>query len=196
MGMFDDVLEKVGEPYSGASSKGFEYGTHKVRIGAVTPTEKKTRADENSKVIEVQVFDPEDNERTATCTLYFHTEGGAKMSVTKVLGLLVHKVSDDKKDSVRALGKKLFGNLDSTSEARDIAAKLMQEKLVGEEGFLFADPQGKYSTTSYGDLWHYPYEDPDYDDKMEARAKTAEKIGGEDITDSIDPEDMPDFKDL
>ena len=31
MGMFDEVLEIVGEPYKGGS-KGFEYGTHKVQI--------------------------------------------------------------------------------------------------------------------------------------------------------------------
>jgi hypothetical protein len=194
MGMFDDVLEKVGEPYSGASGKGFEYGTHKVRIGTVTPTQKKTKANDASEVIEVEVFDPADNDRTAKATLYFHTEGGAKMSVTKVLGLLVHKVDESKKDSVRALGKKLFGAIDNPTDARDAAAKLMQEKLVGEEAFLFVDPQGKYKTSSYGDLWHYEYEDPNADERTDREADAA--IEGEDITGTKEAESIPDFDDL
>ena len=196
MGMFDDVLDKVGEPYSGGAGKGFEYGTHEVIIGEVNPTEKKTKANDHSEVIEVTVFDEKDNDKTALCTLYFHTEGGAKMSVTKVLGLLVHKVSEDKKDSVRALGKKLFGSIDDPTKARDVAAKLMTEKLVGEKGFLFVDPQGKYKTSSYGDLWHYAYEDPNADDRAEAAEKVAEATGGENITGTEEAESIPDFDDL
>lgn len=196
MGMFDDVLENVGKPYTGGQGKGFEYGTHEVVIGTVLPTEKKTKANDKSEVIEVTVFDEADNEKTATCTLYFHTEGGAKMSVTKVLGLLVHKVDESKKDSVRALGKKLFGAIDDPTKARDVAAQLMAEKLVGEKGFLFVDPQGKYKTSSYGDLWHYPYEDPNGDDRTDKIADAAAAVGGEDITGTKEAESIPDFDDL
>lgn len=195
MGMFDDVLDKVGEPFTGGGGKGFEYGIHEVIIGTVNPTEKKTKANDKSEVIEVEVFDEKDNERTAKATLYFHTEGGAKMSVTKVLGLLVHKVDESKKDSVRALGKKLFGSIDDPTQARDVAAKLMTEKLVGEKAFLFVDPQGKYKTSSYGDLWHYPYEDPNADDRAE-KAEKAASVGGEDITNTEEAESIPDFDEL
>lgn len=153
--MFDDVLEKVGEPYS-QGGKGFEYGTHEVIIGSVTATTKKTKADEKAPVIEVEVFDELDNERTAKCTLYFHTEGGAKMSVTKLLGILVHNVGEEKKDAVREIGKKVFGSINDPTEARDLAAKLMNDKLIGKKAYLVAEPNGKYKTTSYGDLWHYP----------------------------------------
>lgn len=192
MGMFDEVLENVGQPYGGGG-KGFEYGTHEVVIGTVTPTQKKTKANESAEVIEVEVFDEKDDTRTAKCTLYFHTEGGAKMAVTKVLGLLVHSVGEEKKDAVRELGKKLFGSITDPIKARDVAAKLMTDKLIGKQAYLFADPQGKYKTTSYGDIWHYPYEDPDADEKAE-RAERAAAVGGEDVTEELRDE-MPDFND-
>jgi hypothetical protein len=155
MGMFDDVLENVGEPYKGGG-KGFPWGTHEVIIGEANAVQKKTKANNDSAVIEVVVFDEADNDRTATCTLYFHTEGGAKMAVTKVLGLLVHKVDDSKKDAVRELGKKLFGSIDDPIKARDVAVKLINDKLIGAKAFLVVEPQGKYKTSSYGDIWHYP----------------------------------------
>lgn len=183
MGMFDNVLNKVGETYSG--SKGFEYGTHEVIIGEATPKAKDTQKAKNCEIIEVIVFDEQDNDKKATCTLWFHTEGAAQMSVTKVLGLLVHKVSEDKKDAVRELGKKLFGGVDDLTKARDIAAKLMGDKLIGAKGYLVAEPSGKYTTTSYGDLWHYEAK-PQGEKEI-----TVESLGGEDVTDEIEiPEDL------
>lgn len=176
MGMFDEVLENVGKPYEG-NKKGFPYGTHKVKILLAEPQQKKTRNDPNAEVIVVSVATAEDPDNVGEATLYFHTEGGARMSVTKVLGLLVHKSGEEKKDAVRALGKKLFDQIDDLTEARDVAARLINEKLIDQEGFFFVDPQGKYSTSSYGDLWHYPYEDPNADDRADAAADS--KIEGE-----------------
>jgi hypothetical protein len=190
MGLFDDVLDNVGEPFQGG--KGFEYGTWPVVIGTAEAKAKDTKGGKGNKIIEVVVFDKEDNDKKATCTLWFHTEGAAKMSVTKVLGLLVHKVAEDKKDQVRELGKKLFGSVTDISEARDVATKLMQDKLIGAEGFVFCDPQGKYKTTAYGDLWHYNYEDPNADDRAE-RAERAEELGGEDVTKEMG-DDLPKFE--
>lgn len=183
MGLFDDVLDKVGEPYSGGG-KGFEYGTHEVVIGTVEAKAKDTKKANGCAVIEVVVFDEADNEKTATCTLWFHTDGAAKMSVTKVLGLLVHKVAEDKKDAVRELGKKLFGSIDDPAKARDVAAKLMNDKLLGAKGYLVAEPQGKYTTTSYGDLWHYPAE-PQGEPANEAQA-TAKDLGGSVVEDTTE----------
>lgn len=191
MGMFDDVLENVGEPYKGG--KGFEYGTHEVIIGTVTPAVKKVKSNDKAAVIEVVVFDEKDNEKTATCTLYFHTEGGAKMAVTKVLGLIVHKVSEDKKDTVRELGKKLFGGLDDPAKARDVAAKLMNDKLLGAKAYLVAEPRGNYKTTAYGDIWHYPAEPQN---AAEQADKVADAVGGKDITEEVDPGEIPGFEDL
>jgi hypothetical protein len=188
MGMFDDVLENVGEPFGGGG-KGFEYGTHEVIIGEINPTQKKTKANDKAEVIEVTVFDEKEQDRTATCTLYFHTEGGAKMSVAKVLGLMVHKVPEDKKDAVRELGKKLFGSIDDPTQARDVAAKLLTDKLIGAKAFLVAEPNGKYKTTSYGDIWHYA---------AEPQSKPVEAVavtGGEDITGTEEAEAIPDFGD-
>lgn len=111
------------------------------------------------------------------------------MSVTKVLGLLVHKVDEDKKDMVRDLGRKLFGGIDDLTKARDVAVKLINDKLLGAEGFLVAEPQGKYPTTSYGDLWHY-----EATPQGEKPIKTAADLG--DGTDEISVDDLPNFKDL
>lgn len=188
MGMFDEVLDKVGEPYKGG--KGFEYGTHEVLIGTVEAKAKDTQKVKGAEIIEVVVFDEKDQDKTATCTLWFHTEGAAKMSVTKILGLLVHNVGEDKKEKVRELGKKLFGSIDDPVEARNVAAKLLNDRLLTKKAYLVAEPQGKYSTTSYGDLWHYaaePQSDPI--DEAQAAAKT---VGGA-VADEATSEDLPDF---
>lgn len=194
MGMFDEVLENVGEPYKGGG-KGFEYGTHKVKIMLAEPQQKKTKNDPKAEVIVVSVCDEKDEDRTAEATLYFHTEGGAKMSVTKVLGLLVHKSGEEKKDAVRALGKKLFEQITDPTVARDVAAKLINEKLIGEEAFLFVDPQGNYNTSSYGDLWHYEYEDPNADDRAEKKEAADMVANGEPLSDE-EAENVPNFDDL
>lgn len=186
MGMFDEVLENVGEPFKGG--KGFERGTHEVLIMLAEAKEKDTKNTKDAAVIEVTVADEQDQDKTATCTLWFHTEGAAKMSVTKVLGLIVHKVSEEKKDAVRKLGKKLFGGIDDPKKARDVAAKLINDKLIGAKGFLVAEPSGKYKTTSYGDLWHYPAEPRELDEDTDATLP----LDGEDITEEA-KDDIPSF---
>jgi hypothetical protein len=86
---------------------------------------------------------------------------------------------------VRELGKKLFGNVDDPKKARDIANKLINDKLLGEKAYLVAEPNGKYTTTSYGDLWHYPAEPQE--------PKAVETELGEDVTAEITEENMPKF---
>lgn len=188
MGMFDDVIENVGEPFKGG--KGFEYGTHEVVIGSASSVQKNVKSNKDAAVIEVIVFDEADNDRKATCTLYFHTEGGAKMAVTKVLGIMVHNVGDEKKDKVRELGKQLFSKIDDPTKARDVALKLITDKMIGKKAYLVAEPQGKYKTTSYGDIWHYPAE------PQSKPVDVVAAVGGEDITNSAEAEDVPDFDDL
>lgn len=184
--LFGDVLDNVGKPYQ--AGKGFEYGTHEVIIGSVSSVEKNTKNNPKAAVIEVTVFDEADNDKTATCTLYFHTEGGAKMSVTKLLGIMVHHVGEEKKEAVRNLGKKLFAAIDDPTAARDVAAKLMNDKMIGKKAYLVAEPSGKYKTTSYGDLWHYEAEPESADERADA-----EVLGGENITDTADAEGIPEF---
>lgn len=187
MGMFDEVLEHVGEPFGGGG-KGFEYGTHEVLIMLAEGKKKKTKANPEAEVIEVTVADEADNDKSATCTLYFHTDGGAKMSVAKVLGILVHNSGEDKKDSVREHGKKLFGSIEDPIKARDICVKLLNEKMIGKKAFLVAEPQGNYKTTAYGDLWHYAAE-PQGEPRDEAE-KVAKEVGGS-VADDIElPEDL------
>lgn len=186
MGFLDDILDNVGEPFQG--SKGFGWGTHEVIIGAISSKQKKTRTNDAAEIIEVQVFDPADNEKTATCTLYFHTEGGARMSVAKVLGIMVHNVGEEKKDVVRELGKKLFAAINDPTEARNVAAKLMNEKLIGKKAYLVAEPTGKYKTTSYGDLWHYPAK-PQSEPQNETQ-EVAKAVGGSVADESELPADL------
>lgn len=186
MGLFDEVLDNVGKPYTGG--KGFEYGTHEVIIGTAEAKSKKTKKADDCAVIEVVVFDENDNDKKATCTLWFHTEGAAKMSVTKVLGMLVHNVGEEKKDKVRELGKRLFGAIDDPVKARDVAAKLIDDKLLGKKAYLVAEPQGKYATTAYGDLWHYPAE-PQGEPVNEAQA-AAKSVGGAVASEETE---LPDF---
>lgn len=184
MGLFDEVLDNVGKEYKGG--KGFEYGTHEVVIGTAEAKSKDTQKVKGAAIIEVVVFSEEDNDRKATCTLWFHTEGAAKMSVTKVLGMLVHNVGEDKKDKVRALGKELFGSIEDPVKARDVANKLLNDKLLGKKAFLVAEPNGKYSTTSYGDLWHYAAE-------PQTKPTVVAVVGGTDVTDEITDADLPNF---
>lgn len=186
MGMFDDVLENVGEPYKGG--KGFEYGTHEVVIMEAESKAKDTKKAKGCAVVEVTVAGKVDADKTASCTLWFHTEGAAKMSVTKILGLLVHKVSEEKKEAVRTLGKKLFGSIDDPTVARDVAAKLINDKLIGAEGYLVSEPNDDYKTTSYGDLWHYPAEPQSADKRADAELP----LDGDNI-DAKEAEDIPDF---
>lgn len=186
MGLFDDVLDKVGEPFTGG--KGFTYGTHEVIIGTVEATTKKTKKTDAAEVILITVFDENDNDKQATCTLWFHSEGGAKIGVAKVLGIMVHNQPEEKKDAVRELGKKLFSAIDDPVKARDIAVKLLQDKLIGKKAYLVAEPNGKYPTTSYGDIWHYPAK-PQGEAEGDAE-KAAQAVGGS-IADDIDiPEDL------
>jgi len=180
VGFLDEVLNKVGEEYQGG--KGFELGTHTVTIlFAEAQTDSKDR-----NVLKVTVADAEDKEKTAEATLWFHTEGGAKMGVAKVLGLLIHSVGEEKKDAVRELGKKLFGSISEPVKARDVAAKLINDKLIGKEGFAVAEPKNGYTTTKYVDLWHYPAEPQG--DKTKAEAKSD--------LDEITEADLPDFDEV
>jgi len=180
MGFLDDTLNKVGEEYQGG--KGFEAGTHTVTILAAEAAESKDRP-----IIRVTVGDPADTDKTAEATLWFHTEGGAAMGVAKVMGLLVHNNDEEKKPKIRELGKKLFSSIDDPKKARDVAAKLLSEKLVGKEAYLVVEiDNSKYSTSRYGDLWHY-----------EAKAKndeinTADDLGGT----AENADDLPGFGDV
>lgn len=183
MGLFDEVLDNVGKPFGG---KGFEYGTHEVVIGEAKAVEKNTKNNPKAEVIEITVFDEQDNEKQATCTLYFHTKGGAQMAVTKILGILVHNVGEEKKDKVRELGKKLFGEITDPAKSREVALKLIQDKLIGKKAYLVAEPNGKYKTTSYGDIWHYAAE-PQGEPQNDAEA-TAKELGGS----VVNTDDLPD----
>lgn len=173
--LFDDILNNLDKDRSSAG-QGFERGTHEVVIGLA---EAKTDA-KGRDIIKVTVMDKDDNDKTAEATLWFHSEGGVKMSVDKVLRLIIHNVSEDKKPKVRELGEKIFGSMTDFTKAREAALQLINEKLIGKEGYLVINPSGNYSTSRYGDLWYYPAEPQ--------KSEAATKLGGEDV--SVD--DLPD----
>lgn len=144
----DEALDNVGKEQS---TSGFTEGTHKVEI-LLAEAQKDSK---DRDIIKVSVTDPE-QKHEGEATLWFHTKGGAKMSVVKVMGLIVHSVDENKKPAVKALGKKVFDGVQTEQETQKIVLKLINEKLIGKEGFFVVEPRNGYETSKYGDLWHYP----------------------------------------
>lgn len=176
MGFLSETLDKVGEIFD--LNAGFEAGTHEVTILQAEGVKDSKDRD----IIKVTVGKKDDESVTAEATLWFHTEGGAKMGVAKVLGLLVHSVGEEKKEAVRELGKKLFGQITEPVKARDAALKLLNEKLIGKEGYLLVEIKGDYATSRYGDLWHYP-----------AESKTSKPTVDNSQAPDVDASEIPDF---
>lgn len=147
MGFLDETLDNVGK--TPTNTFGFTPGAHTIKIGlAEGTTDNKDRS-----IIKVTVLG--DNDEEGEATLWLHTEGGAKMAVTKVLGILVHNVPEDKKETISEFGKRVFANVKSPEDTKDGLLKILNEKLIGKEAFIYAEPRGKYPTTKYVDLWHY-----------------------------------------
>lgn len=143
----NEALEQTGKTPSGAT--GFTPGAHTVKIGlAESETDSKDRS-----IIKVTVLG--DNDEEGEATLWLHSPGGAKMAIIKVLGILVHNVSEDKKPTISEFGKRVFANVKEPADVKDGLLKILNEKLIGKEAFIYAEPQEKYSTTKYVDLWHY-----------------------------------------
>ncbi|HWT40170.1 MAG TPA: hypothetical protein VN081_02765 [Dongiaceae bacterium] len=171
-GFLDDVFDKIG---SYENNSGFTRGTHPVKI---LLAEDETDAKDRS-IIKLSVEGA--NGELGEATLWFHSEGGAKMAVTKIAGALVHNASEDRKDSIRESVKKLLtkasemGDLELTKK---VILKLIAEKLIGKEGFAVADPQGKYSTTKYVDFWHYEFQLDDDEAPKSDVDKVADAMGG------------------
>lgn len=183
-GFLDSVLDNIGVPMGGG--KGFEAGSHVVEILLAEEGTKTTKDGTVADIITVHVKSVEDSEVIGESTLWFHTEGGAKMAVTKVGGLLVHNSPEDKKDKIRELVRQAFASANSSGDLKTtqkMCLKLLGEKLVGKEGFALAEPQGDYSTTKYVDLWHYEQKPSDKQDEA-ADKNIVEK--GEEVTETIE----------
>jgi hypothetical protein len=146
MGFLDETLENVGKPMGAA---GFSPGAHTVKIGMAEGGKDSKDRD----IIKVTVIGENDEEGEAT--LWLHTEGGAKMAVTKVLGILVHNVKEDKKATISDFGKRVFANVKTPSDTKEDLLKILNEKLIGKEAYAFAEPRDGYKTTKYVDIWHY-----------------------------------------
>lgn len=167
MGYLDDVFDKIG---SYENNRGFARGTWPVKILLAED-------EQDSKDREIIIVSVEGaNGELGEATLWMHSEGGAKMAVSKVGGLIIHNSAEDKKDSIRESMKKLFAKASELNDlklTKKILMKIIAEKLIGKEGFAVADPQGKYSTTKYVDLWHYEYQLEDDDDKTDKKVDVA-----------------------
>lgn len=178
MGYLDEVFDKIG---SYENNTGFKRGTWPVKI-LLAEDEQDAK---DREIIKVSVEGA--NGELGEATLWMHSEGGAKMAVSKVGGLIIHNSAEDKKDSIRENMKKLFAKASELNDlklTKKILMKIISDKLIGKEGFVVADPQGKYSTTKYVDLWHYEYQleknqdiaDAEADNKTDSDEETAEEI--------------------
>lgn len=142
-----EALEQTGKTPTG--NTGFAPGAHTIHIGlAEAATDSKGRS-----IIKVIVLG--DNEEEGEATLWLHSAGGAKMAIIKVLGILVHNVAEEKKPTISEFGKRVFANIKTPEDTKAGLLKILNEKLIGKEAFIYAEPQEKYDTTKYVDLWHY-----------------------------------------
>lgn len=169
----NDVIDNLGKEPSGAN--GFTPGAHTVTIG-LAEAEKDSK---DREIIRVTVIG--DNDEEGEATLWFHTDKGAIMSVKKVLGMLVHNVPEDKKPTISEFGKRIFAGKTPTESKEDVL-KILNEKLIGKEAYIYAEPQEKYDTTKYVDLWHY-----DQGKRMPKavaadNTSTVDNVEGEDVT--------------
>lgn len=168
-----DAIVNAGKEPTGGN--GFTPGAHTVKIGlAEAQTDSKDRS-----IIRVTVIG--DNDEEGEATLWLHTDGGAKMAVTKVLGILVHNVSEDKKPTISEFGKRVFANVKEPADVKDGLLKILNEKLIGKEAFIYAEPQEKYDTTKYVDLWHYD---------QSKRAPKGAPVDHDETIDNVDDEEV------
>lgn len=146
----NEALEQTGKVPN--DTIGFTAGAHTVQIGlAEAKTDSKDRS-----IIKVTVLG--DNDEVGEATLWLHSEGGAKMAIIKVLGILVHNQPEDKKATISEFGKRVFSNVKTPADTKDGLLKILNEKLIGKEAFIYAEPKDGYTTTKYVDLWHYDQE--------------------------------------
>ena len=142
-----EALEQTGKAPN--TSTGFTPGAHTVRIGLAEATKDSKDRD----IIKVTVIG--ENEEEGEATLWLHSPGGSKMAIIKVLGILVHNVKEDKKATISDFGKRVFAGVKEPKDVKDGLLKILTEKLMGKEAYIYAEPQEKYDTTKYVDLWHY-----------------------------------------
>ena len=154
-------------------AQGFVPGAHTVEIGLAEAVKDSKDRD----IIKVIVIGENDEEGEAT--LWLHTEGGAKMAVTKVLGILVHNTPEDKKATISEFGKRVFAGVKEPADVKDGLMRILNEKLIGKEAFIFAEAQEKYDTTKYVDLWHY-------DQSKRQPAESQATIASVDGTENVD----------
>ena len=178
-----EALEQTGKEPN--TSQGFTPGAHTVKIGlAEGMTDSKDRS-----IIKVTVIGENDEEGEAT--LWLHSPGGAKMAIIKVLGILVHNAAEDKKATISEFGKRVFANIKTPADTKDGLLKILNEKLIGKEAYIYAEPQEKYDTTKYVDLWHYS-QDKRMPQKIAndntSTVNNVEDLGGEEV----DSAEVPD----
>lgn len=184
MGFLDETLENVGKPIGAA---GFTPGAHTVKIGLAEGG----KDGKDRSIIKVIVLG--DNDEEGEATLWLHTEGGVKMAVTKVLGILVHNAAEDKKSTISEFGKRVFANVKEPEDAKAGLLKILNEKLIGKEAFIYAEPQEKYETTKYVDLWHYSQDKRmprDVANDNTSTVNNVDDLGGEKVDENELPADL------
>lgn len=173
-----------GSEKTEGGATGFTPGAHTVHIGMAEATKDSKDRD----IIKVIVLGENDEEGEAT--LWLHTEGGAKMAVTKVLGILVHNTPEDKKATISDFGKRVFTGVKEPADVKDGLMRILNEKLTGKEAYIFAEAQEKYDTTKYVDLWHY-----DQSKRSPAATPQTHTVDGVGVVDDLDLGDDDPFAD-
>jgi hypothetical protein len=98
----------------------------------------------------------------------------------------VHNQPEDKKAQISDFGKRVFAGK-SPIESKNGVLKILNEKLIGKEAFIYAEPQEKYNTTKYVDLWHYD---------QSKRAPKGAPVDQDNAIDNVDGEEVEAPSDL
>ena len=114
------------------STNYFEEGIHQVKIGAFefATTEKK------QEYLEVEVYDPLNDERTAKARFWFTTDGAINYAFNILRGIFVHNAPEDKKDAVRA-------KFDAIEDTTQLEKEM--NMLIGKDCWLQVYADGVYT---------------------------------------------------
>lgn len=110
---------KVDKEVKEFSSNRFDFGVHKVHIGAIELGE----TDSGKEYIEVTVLGDADEEDTAR--VWFTSEKAVNFSFNVLRNIYVHNAPEDKKDAARDIFDKVETNED--------VIKLFNERIIGGE---------------------------------------------------------------
>lgn len=106
----EDKVERQG-------GKFFDEGIHEVKVGQVVFD----KMDDGREYAEFTVFDPEDNDRTASTRFWFHTSGARSYAFGQIRNMFVHNAPEADKEKVR----EKFNKIKNTAELEAAIEKVL-----------------------------------------------------------------------